>query len=938
MGQPHTLERLASTWAQHVRGALLWLSAASSALLLLVALQVARVGTPGFRALAWAIALAAIFALLARKLMQRRALDRRRMIHNVLRPVAPQTAATALRAINLVERVQIDASGISPELAQLHFDRVIARTDEQAVRAAASRRAGRYTVLAFTMLAAVGVILALGPVRVVEGAGVLLARHGRAPVTVFWLQNASASVRFPRYLHIEDHLVDVAGRINLPAGAELTVRGEQRYTGRNLLLTDGSQEIPFTTDVSGDKVARITLAADVTLSVAARFGEVLIHEPRTLDVVVVPDQSPRVVLEGAPRKVQMADLDQLDLNWRATDDHGLKQIDLVLRTGTREERRPLATLDGDVTDREGASKLTPSDKFLKRAFLPVTVTVEARDTNPDQQASWGKSETIVIVPPPIGDPEARRNALLLDVRSAFVLQLATLKEPQDPKAPPLKPKQQVAALRTAVNAVFEKADSSALPASVQSFITSQIEGLDQAAASNRKLEEKLRLVTLAIDAASRALATRDARKVSVRLGDVAEEVATGAHVGLESEQRARGMQRVDEGLSVLQASVAPLSQLGDLGKDLGEVLRSGTVRIARVRRNDDLFHTELAALHLAARLRRPTPSFSASSNKPHGGRGGESGGGGSSPQSESASQDDEKYEHLAEQLAELVAGHQDNLNEVERALQDALNQAKSDEANQEGKERAEALRRAVQNLPEPGQAQPGSDEATAALARERTGAMAQGIEGQDLQNAVDSARDALSAFEEALRRQNGSSYLQEQLQRGREEVKKQLAWAKAKLAEQQAQAAKEAAEGLKRAGAAEQELARKASELANGDPGEVSLPEAARERLREAQQLMEEAARRLAAGETKEAIELQQQAQRLLEASDDEPNDDQEDQSAQRSHQSGGDRGLALGGAVPGDAQARAEEFRRRVLEGLGKGREGPLAPAVKRYAEGLLQ
>jgi paraquat-inducible protein B len=286
----------------------------------------------------------------------------------------------------------------------------------------------------------------------------------------------------------------------------------------------------------------------------------------------------------------------------------------------------------------------------------------------------------------------------------------------------------------------------------------------------------------------------------------------------------------------------------------------------------------------------------------------------------------------------LVGQHQDNLSEVERAMQEAMDQAKNEEDRADAKQRAEALRRAVQDLPEPGQVPPDSDGAAAALAREHTNAMAQDIEGQDLQGAVDSARDALAAFEAAERRANGSNYLQEQLQRGKDEVKRQLEWAKQKLAEAQGQAAKQAAEGLKRAGAAEQELSRRASELANGDPAQVALPEQARQRLREAERLMDEAARKLAAGAANEAIELQRQAQRLLEESNDEPSEEPQTEGPPHANQSGGDKGLALGGDVPGDAQQRAEEFRRRVLEGLGKGREGPLAPAVKRYAEGLLQ
>jgi len=58
----------------------------------------------------------------------------------------------------------------------------------------------------------------------------------------------------------------------------------------------------------------------------------------------------------------------------------------------------------------------------------------------------------------------------------------------------------------------------------------------------------------------------------------------------------------------------------------------------------------------------------------------------------------------------------------------------------------------------------------------------------------------------------------------------------------------------------------------------------------------------------------------------------------------GGERGqtgesVAIGGDVPApDDRARAEEFRRRVLEGLAAEKSERLSPAVRRYAEGLLR
>jgi hypothetical protein len=663
---------------------------------------------------------------------------------------------------------------------------------------------------------------------------------------------------------------------------------------------------------------------------------VLVHEPRKLQVVIVPDEPPKVTLQGAPQQIKLSEMQPLELQWHATDDHGLKQVDLVLRMGNREDRRSLERFDLGVTDRSGARNLAPNDPFLLRAFFPVSVTIEARDTNPDERANWGKSEAFVIVPPAIGEPEALRYQALTRARSACIDQLANLEEPMTgATVRPLR--EQAATLTTEIQTTLGGVTgNAALSGRLSAFVTSQLESLRLATHGKQAYQERLELVALAIDAAARGLGTRDAQKVSIRLGDVAEEVALGARVAREGERRALGVTRIDEAMAALRTAEPHLSQLGFLGADLGTVLRAGVGRIARVRGNEDLFHTELAALHLAARLRRPKPSFSSSSAS-GGGGGSESGAGGGSSPGDNASQDDQKFEHLAKQLAELAGEHANNLQDVEQALNEALNEAKSGALDDEARERAQALRNSVTGLPPPG-SPPTSPEAAAALAREHTSAMAQGVEGGDLEGAVDSARDALSAFEQAQRTTQRDS-LQAQLQRGKEEVEKQLSWVKQELEKQRQQAAQAAREALQRAGASEQELARRAQQLAGKEDGDVSLPEQARQRIAQAQALMDEAAGRLQSGAGQEALELQRQAQRLLEQANDEPKQPQEDSDPHQSPNSDGDTGLALGGDVPGDnARARAEEFRRRVIEGLGRSGGGPMGPAIKRYAEGLLQ
>src|SRR5690606_3801397 len=143
-------------------------------------------------------------------------------------------------------------------------------------------------------------------------------------------------------------------------------------------------------------------------------------------------------------------------------------------------------------------------------------------------------------------------------------------------------------------------------------------------------------------------------------------------------------------------------------------------------------------------------------------------------------------------------------------------------------------------------------------------------------------------------------------------------------------------EALSEVARLERELSERASRLASESGRDVALPEDVQGRLREAEGLMREASRRLGSGEGEAGVQLQRQAQRLLEESQTGQTNEGERQAP--GEQRGG-RASGFGGDVPGeDDRKAAEEFRRRVVEGLGKSGGGRLSPAVKRYAEGLLR
>src|SRR6185312_2985005 len=96
------------------------------------------------------------------------------------------------------------------------------------------------------------------------------------------------------------------------------------------------------------------------------------------------------------------------IKYEAADDHGLREVHLVLRSAGREDRRVLTHLDGETRSDAGGRVLRLVDPFLKKSHAPVEVTVEAKDNDPLSGPKWGASPAITVIPPDVGEPEARR--------------------------------------------------------------------------------------------------------------------------------------------------------------------------------------------------------------------------------------------------------------------------------------------------------------------------------------------------------------------------------------------------------------------------------------------------------------------------------------------------------------------------------------------------
>ena len=456
----------------------------------------------------------------------------------------------------------------------------------------------------------------------------MLVSHGGTgrSVAMRWLDDVDVACRPPEYLHESERSGLQWMSMLLPYGSTVTVRGVPQHAGRRLLLSDGLTEVPFVEDGAGAVVARWPLTGTTTLRVVARFGDVVIPQSDPLVIDSLPDLSPVVRLEGAPRTVTVADEQQgvLALRYEAVDDHGLREVHLVLRSGTREERRVLSKLDGEQTHDKGGYVLKLRDPFVKASHVPVEVTIEAKDNDPLTGPKWGASPAIVLLPPNVGEPEARRLDALRRVRDALVDALAwriATPPPADAKARAGFVDEETRRAEFAAALAAETLSQSyagvRVPPRLRSMLVAQEQKTQKAVdaevraptpAAHAEVVRATERFVLVVDAMVRGMGMKDAREAARLLADAADDLALGAaqrrgegegeregsaaraRVWERWRRRARGLGaggksragsratvRMDAATLVLTGRRGQsLLRLGALGRDLGEITSTRT--------------------------------------------------------------------------------------------------------------------------------------------------------------------------------------------------------------------------------------------------------------------------------------------------------------------------------------------------------------------------
>ncbi|HEX4628854.1 MAG TPA: DUF4175 family protein, partial [Gemmatimonadales bacterium] len=325
------LHQLADAWVSVTRAPRRRAALAVAALACAAALLLARGGTLRARLGAGGAACVSVILAVGWEVMGRRRLhEPTRVLGGPARQVDPVRVDRALRALSLVgPSGEILDGGTSTDLARLHVARALSDIPSGQIMERGAQRAARVSAAAALVGLCLAGVIVTHPWSLLEGADVMFARHGVAPVAMQWLDGIGLTARPPEYLHEgEVHEITMTA-LALPFGTAITLGGQPLHPGRRLLLSDGSSEVPFVEDGAGGVVARWVLAQSTSLRVVARFGGVVIAQSDTLDIASIADEAPVVRLDGAPRRFRLVDeTEDIALKYEASDDHGLREVQM----------------------------------------------------------------------------------------------------------------------------------------------------------------------------------------------------------------------------------------------------------------------------------------------------------------------------------------------------------------------------------------------------------------------------------------------------------------------------------------------------------------------------------------------------------------------------------------------------------------------------------
>jgi hypothetical protein len=844
----------------------------------------------------------------------------------------------ALEAVAFAQSTSSESRGVSHALAQLHAQRALDHLPLRALDQQASKRTQSIHLAALVAFVAAAIALVAFPHFALEGLDALVAKDHRAPVPITEFSSIEATVTPPDYLHQEPashRFVDdsqvIESALLLPVGSNVALHATPVGSAQKWVVEVGDAIVAFVDDGQSGLVARFEVREPVTLKLATVLAGTLIEDPHEITVTVIADEAPRVTLEGAPRTMKLDEVGSgLELKYDAEDDNGLREIALVVQSGNKLDRRTIAQLDGEPKHDRGGYTLHGDDPSL-RSHLPMRVSIEARDNDVVTGPKWGKSEVILVNPPDLGAPQAERVAAARSLRQQATKLVALASEPKLDRQKVIDQLAVVDGLATSVTTRVPKAIRK--PALAIRGVLSQVRGKSNAKndgtpfgpnpgektgpiGSPKWIEAAEKLDRLA-DRAYLVMGSYYAKVVATSMSAIALEasklVRDGDAILLASD------------LKVLTDGASSMREMGVLGEDLGTVSQSALRRYNRAQNKGNRAHQALILLDLGERLADASASYV-------GGGGSGDGVGESTEKGDGESDDEKAADDQANELEDLVKDHRANTENVDSSLEQASDDASSNEADDEAKKRAQELRESVAMLPRKRSSSTPNDTSEA---REQAEDAARSIERRDTHDAIEKLKNTKDSLKCALSNPQVGDDERDRAERSERLVQRDLDWLQEQERKTGERASEKAKDQLKNEGDREGELRQrgeKLRKLAEKHP----LPEGVDELLDRADSQMQQGEQALSKSRGKEGQERLHEAQKLLDQAREEMND-QPNESGKSEGGHGSESKEKVD--IPLSKTARDTSFRERVLRGLSKGSQSELLrDIIKRYTEELLK
>jgi hypothetical protein len=331
--------------------------------------------------------------------------DRRSLLlANYDLPLAERTrsAAALARAPNgSPELVAAHASQVAEELAKIPLATAVARPTYwgRMSLGALILAVGALHWLSHSEQAASGLYALLHPARS-DDHGVALG---------LWVSRLDVQLTFPAALEAkEEHLQD-PGRISVPEGTMVTLLATPRFALERAVLKVGDQTLPMRVESGGRYRVAFTAERSGDLALTARVEDRWVRDSAVRALEVAEDKAPVVELDSPLSDQSAAPDEPVPFVYRASDDHGLGNLDLVVQLGPGRERRVhLASFDADSPQVRFASstEVTPV-AFGARSGQTLAVWIEARDRDGFGGVNVGRSPARTIT---VGDANDGRGA------------------------------------------------------------------------------------------------------------------------------------------------------------------------------------------------------------------------------------------------------------------------------------------------------------------------------------------------------------------------------------------------------------------------------------------------------------------------------------------------------------------------------------------------